>query len=78
MILSRTKASHQEVQDHQVKNFNSYSIVSAKGLFFAGGISHNVRRYVQLAQNRGGASFCTRGAMKGYPVISLFSRWQKP
>jgi hypothetical protein len=41
MILSRTKASHQEVQAYPVKNFNSYSIVSAKGLFFAGGISHN-------------------------------------
>jgi len=26
----------------------------------------NVRRYVQLAQSRGGACFCTRGAMKGY------------
>jgi len=23
----------------------------------------NVRRYVQLAQSRGGACFCTRGAM---------------
>ena len=28
----------------------------------------NVRRYVQLAQNRGGACFCTRGAMQGYDV----------
>ena len=26
----------------------------------------NVRRYVALAQSRGGASFCTRGAMQGY------------
>jgi len=26
----------------------------------------NVRRYVQLAQSRGGACFCTRGAMQGY------------
>ena len=26
----------------------------------------NVRRYVQLAQSRGGARFCTRGAMRGY------------
>ena len=25
----------------------------------------NVRRYVQLAQSRGGACFCTRGAMQG-------------
>jgi len=38
----------------------------------------NVRRYVQLAQNRGGACFCTRDAMQGYDVICLFSRWQKP
>ena len=29
---------------------------------------HNVRRYVQLAQSRGGACFCTRGAMQGYDV----------
>jgi len=38
----------------------------------------NVRRYVALAQSRGGACFCTRGAMQGYAVITLFSRWQKP
>jgi len=30
---------------------------------------HNVRRYVALAQSRGGACFCTRGAMQGYDVI---------
>ena len=29
----------------------------------------NVRRYVQLAQSRGGACFCTRGAMQGYDVV---------
>jgi hypothetical protein len=29
-------------------------------------IAANVRRYVQLAQSRGGACFCTRGAMHGY------------
>jgi hypothetical protein len=29
---------------------------------------HNVRRYVALAQSRGGARFCTRGAMQGYDV----------
>jgi hypothetical protein len=29
----------------------------------------NVRRYVQLAQSRGGASFCTRGAIQGYDVV---------
>ncbi len=28
----------------------------------------NVRRYVALAQSRGGACFCTRGAMQGYDV----------
>jgi len=33
---------------------------------------------VQLAQIRGGARFCTRGAMQDYDVISLFLRWQKP
>jgi len=38
----------------------------------------NVRRYVQLAQSRGGARFCTRGAMQSYDVVCLFSRWQKP
>jgi hypothetical protein len=38
----------------------------------------NVRRYVQLAQSRGGACFCTRGAMQDYAVSSLFLRWQKP
>jgi len=31
-----------------------------------------------LAQSRGGACFCTRGAMQGCAVITLFSRWQKP
>jgi len=31
-----------------------------------------------VAQSRGGACFCTRGAMQDYAVISLFSRWQKP
>jgi len=28
-------------------------------------MAHNVRRYVALAQSRGGACFCTRGAMQG-------------
>jgi len=27
---------------------------------------YNVRRYVQLAQSRGGACFCTRGAQQDY------------
>ena len=31
----------------------------------------NVRRYVLLAQSRGGACFCTRGAMQGYDGYSL-------
>ena len=31
----------------------------------------NVRRYVALAQSRGGACFCTRGAMQGYAVITF-------
>jgi len=29
----------------------------------------NVRRYVQLVQSRGGACFCTRGAMQDYDVV---------
>ena len=29
----------------------------------------NVRRYVVLPQSRGGACFCTRGAMQGYDVV---------
>jgi len=29
----------------------------------------NVRRYVLLAQSRGGARFCTRGAMQGYDIV---------
>ena len=29
----------------------------------------NVRRYVALAQSRGGACFCTRGAMWDYDVV---------
>jgi len=32
---------------------------------------HNVRRYVALAQSRGGACFCTRGAMQGYDVVLI-------
>jgi len=32
-------------------------------------IDPNVRRYVQLAQLRGGARFCTRGAMRDYDVV---------
>jgi len=38
----------------------------------------NVWRYVALPQSRGGACFCTRGAVQDYAVITLFSRWQKP
>jgi|GEM_PF-5448277 len=29
-------------------------------------LTANVRRYVALAQSRGGACFCTRGAMQDY------------
>ena len=35
------------------------------------GLADNVRRYVALAQNRGGACFCTRGAMQGYDVVLI-------
>jgi len=52
-------------------HFAEFSIIKAA-------IDPNVRRYVQLAQSRGGACFCTRGAMQDYAVITLFSRWQKP
>jgi len=31
-------------------------------------IDPNVRRYVALPQSRGGACFCTRGAMQDYDV----------
>jgi len=38
-------------------------------------IGGNVRRYVALAQSRGGACFCTRGAMQGcdgyYFIVAL-------
>jgi len=39
-------------------------------LEFSGRLSlaANVRRYVALAQSRGGACFCTRGAMQSYNV----------
>jgi len=30
---------------------------------------YNVRRYVALAQSRGGACFCTRGAVQDYDVV---------
>jgi len=32
-------------------------------------IDPNVRRYVALAQSRGGACFCTRGAVQDYDVV---------
>jgi len=32
-------------------------------------IGANVRRYVALAQSRGGACFCTRGAVQDYNVV---------
>ena len=32
-------------------------------------MAYNVRRYVALAQSRGGACFCTRGAMQGYDFV---------
>jgi len=31
----------------------------------------NVRRYVLLAQSRGGARFCTRGAMQDYDIVLI-------
>jgi len=35
-------------------------------IFYLAAIVTNVRRYVALAQSRGGACFCTRGAMQDY------------
>ena len=35
-------------------------------LFIFSKITANVRRYVALAQSRGGACFCTRGAVQDY------------
>jgi len=52
--------------------------MSFKRGIFSLAINGNVRRYVALAQSRGGACFCTRGAVQDYAVITLFSRWQKP
>jgi hypothetical protein len=45
-----------------------FSVYLLSALFFLR-VKHNVRRYVQLAQSRGGACFCTRGAMQGYDVV---------
>ncbi len=44
-------------------------------------IGPNVRRYVQLAQSRGGACFCTRGAMQcydGYYLILALAKTVTP
>ena len=35
-------------------------------IFYIAAIVTNVRRYVALAQSRGGAFFCTRGAVQDY------------
>jgi len=44
-------------------------------------IAPNVRRYVALAQSRGGACFCTRGAMQdydGYYIILALAKTVTP
>jgi hypothetical protein len=41
---------------------------------FCAGIGYNVRRYVALAQSRGGACFCTRGAVCRIMQLLLYSR----
>jgi len=44
-------------------------------------LAHNVRRYVALAQSRGGARFCTRGAMQdcdGYYFILALAKTVTP
>ena len=45
-------------------HFTEFSTIKAA-------IDPNVRRYVQLAQSRGGACFCTRGAMQDYDVVLI-------
>jgi len=42
---------------------------SVKDVTLSYQIGANVRRYVALAQSRGGACFCTRGAMQGYDIV---------
>jgi len=49
-------------------HFVSYFSVHFLSVVSSFRVAHNVRRYVQLAQSRGGACFCTRGAMQGYDV----------
>jgi len=44
-------------------------------------LAGNVRRYVALAQSRGGACFCTRGAMQdydGYYIILALAKTVTP
>ena len=44
-------------------------------------MAHNVRRYVALPQSRGGACFCTRGAMQdcdGYYIILALAKTVTP
>jgi hypothetical protein len=64
--------------DHLTVLFSQKVLAVRRGNDIYRPVSANVRRYVQLAQSRGGACFCTRGAIQGYAVITLFSRWQKP
>jgi len=40
-------------------------------IMFLHRIGYNVRRYVLLAQSRGGARFCTRGAMQDYDIVLI-------
>jgi len=44
-------------------------LLSFSRLFCLFTMNANVRRYVLLAPLRGGACFCTRGAMQGYDVV---------
>jgi len=45
-----------------------FHILSCRWLFLR--LACNVRRYVLLAPSRGGACFCTRGALQGYPIVA--------
>jgi len=52
-----------------MEEFTDKIISMLNSFFICADMCPNVRRYVALAQSRGGACFCTRGAMKGYDVI---------
>ena len=52
-----------------MEEFTDKIISMLNSFFICADMCPNVRRYVALAQSRGGACFCTRGAMQGYDVV---------